>query len=100
MAQEATMSGAKLVGMVVAIQAMLLVLMEAYIDRPDVDEARAKQLLETFRTNGKNMAASLDHPVGQAETEKAVDAAIDTLTRNLPAMRGEFGLSGAVPARG
>jgi hypothetical protein len=94
------MPPADLVGRLMATEALLLVLMEAYLDRDDVSEEKGKALIRNIRESAKLIAEQLGHPDVLIAVDKAVDNLIDVLTTNLPSMRGEFGRPGpARPAR-
>lgn len=87
--------GAALFGRMMASEALLLVLMEAYLDRSDVSEEQGKKLLQNMRESAKALAAQHERPEVAAETDKAIDKLLDLLTKNMPAMKGEFGVATA-----
>lgn len=85
--KQATMSGAELVGRVVALEGFVMVLLEAQLDHPDIDAAQAQAMLAKMNTSAKMLARELGHLIAQAEAEQYADELTDKVGSLLATMR-------------
>lgn len=81
----------KMVGRLIAVEALLIVLTESYLDRSDVDDEKGKKLLATMRENTIEIAKQLGRDEVIPAAVEATEELLTVLVRNLPAMKGEFG---------
>jgi hypothetical protein len=91
-AAPVAMLGIEIGGRLFCLEAMMIVLVEAYLDRPEVKDDKIKSMLSAMRENAIAISRQMNRPELEVQTTKAIDEMIDILVRNMPQMKGEFGI--------
>lgn len=81
----------EVLGRLFSLEAVMIVIAEAHLDRPEFDDAKRKQLIENMRANALTLAKQIGRPDLEIETAKWIDVFIADLVRNMPAMKGDLG---------
>lgn len=83
----AKMGGAELGARVIALEAFVIVALEAILDRPEVTPAQADETLKRIGASAKTLVKETNHPEVITQGEMYVDDFIERLTDALPKMR-------------
>lgn len=84
---ERKMTGPELVGRVAALEGLVMVLVEALLDRPDITLEERRKTLAKMTATGKVLARQLGHTEAQVQGESYANEMSATIERNLAGLR-------------